>query len=133
MSCSIIESMPLAKQQETTLLFRPVGKKEFELIEETGFKKFPPRLFHQPFFYPVSNKEYAEQIARDWNTKDVNSDFIGYVTQFHVRSELLSRYELKTVGKRSLHEEYWIPADDLELFNENIVGKIEIVSTFQAP
>jgi hypothetical protein len=28
------------------------------------------------------------------------------------------------------HEEYWIAAEDLEEFNRNIVGKIEVVSKF---
>lgn len=30
-------------------LYRPVGQKEFDLIKEAGFKKFPPRLEWQPF------------------------------------------------------------------------------------
>ena len=44
-------------------LFRPVGLKELELIAESGWRAFPPRLEWQPFFYPVLNVEYAEQIA----------------------------------------------------------------------
>ena len=58
-----------------TTLYRPVGRKELELIRSTEFRAFPPRLPSQPFFYPVLNKEYAVQIARDWNTKDVASGF----------------------------------------------------------
>jgi hypothetical protein len=34
-------------------LYRPVGKKELELIRASGFRAFPPRLPGQPFFYPV--------------------------------------------------------------------------------
>lgn len=48
-------------------LYRPVGQAEFELIKDSGFKRFPPRLEWQPIFYPVLNKEYAEQIAKQWN------------------------------------------------------------------
>ena len=48
-------------------LYRPVGSKELELINESDWKKFPPRLYWQPVFYPVLNEEYAIQIARDWN------------------------------------------------------------------
>lgn len=29
------------------------------------------------------------------------------------------------------HEEYWIPAEDLEEFNKNIVGKIEVIIEFK--
>jgi hypothetical protein len=113
-------------------LFRPVGQKELELIQESGFKEFPPRLFHQPIFYPVLNQEYAEKIARDWNTKDEASGYRGYVTRFRVRREYLQQYDVKTVGAQSLHEEYWIPAEDLDNFNRNIVGSIEIISEFSA-
>jgi len=58
---------------ETTILFRPVGEKELNLIEESGFRRFPPRLPGQPIFYPVLEEEYATEIARDWNTKDAAS------------------------------------------------------------
>jgi len=112
---------------ETTVLFRPVGAKELELIRESEFTAFPPRLLEQPIFYPVLNEEYAVQIARDWNAKH---DGVGYVTRFRVRNEYLSRYEVQTVGS-SLHREYWIPADDLASFNDNIVGKIELVAEFR--
>jgi hypothetical protein len=70
-----------------TLLFRPVGQKEFDLIADTGFKSFPPRLEGQPIFYPVLNEEYATFIARDWNTVDAASGFIGYVLRFSVRTD----------------------------------------------
>jgi hypothetical protein len=34
------------------------------------------------------------------------------------------------VGARH-HEEYWIPADDLDAFNDAIVGSIELLHTFR--
>ena len=70
--------------KDTTTLFRPVGVKELELIAESGYLGFPPRLYFQPIFYPVLNEEYATQIARDWNTKDEASGYAGYVTRFEV-------------------------------------------------
>jgi hypothetical protein len=48
-----------------TILYRPVGSKELELIKESGYSKFPPRLPEQPIFYPVMNEEYASHIARN--------------------------------------------------------------------
>jgi hypothetical protein len=116
---------------EWTLLYRPVGKKELELIEESGFKRFPSRLAHQPIFYPVLNQEYAEQIAQRWNTKDAASGYEGHVTRFKVKNIFLEKYSVETVGQRSLHEEYWIPAEDLDQMNDNIVDLIEIVSSFK--
>ena len=114
---------------ETITLFRPVGSKELELIKRSGFRSFPPRLAEQPIFYPVLNQDYAAQIARDWNAKH-NDDKIGYVTRFRVDKNFLSGYETHFVGGR-IHEEYWIPAEDLEKFNENIIGRIEVVSEYR--
>ena len=113
-----------------TTLYRPVGKAELDLIRASGLRRFPPRLPEQPFFYPVLSETYATQIARDWNTKDESSGFVGHVLRFGVRSEFLSHYEVHTVGS-SEHREYWIPAADLEKLNENIVGAIEVVSEFR--
>jgi hypothetical protein len=86
---------------ETTTLYRPVGQQELDLISVGGYREFPPRLPHQPIFYPVLNEEYATQIARDWNTKSGSRR--GFVTCFKVRTEFLRRYEIKTVGS-SIHQ-----------------------------
>ena len=114
---------------ETVTLFRPIGKNELALIEASDFTSFPPRLPEQPIFYPVLNEEYAAQIARDWNAK-YNADKIGFVTKFKVPKDFLDNYEVKVVGGAT-HEEYWIPAEDLEEFNQNIEGKIEVVAEFR--
>ncbi|HEX8319666.1 hypothetical protein [Longimicrobium sp.] len=115
---------------ESIVLYRPVGVAELELIERSGWRAFPPRLAHQPFFYPVANEAYAVQIARDWNTKDAASGYAGFVTRFHVRSEFLARYPLQTAGA-AVHQEYWIPAEDMDALNAAIVGTIDIVAEFR--
>jgi hypothetical protein len=86
-------------------------------------------LPHQPFFYPVLNEKYATQIAKEWNTKDESSGFTGYVLRFNVGREFLTRYHRHVVGN-SVHEEYWIPAQELNELNKNIVGIIEVISEF---
>lgn len=111
-------------------LYRPVGQKELDLIRDSGFRVFPPRLPWQTIFYPVLSEDYAIQIARDWNTKDAASDFVGYVTRFHVLADSLRAYAIQTVGSSS-HQEYWIPAEELDTFNQNIVGNIEVVREFR--
>jgi len=111
------------------MLFRPVGRRELELIRESGYRTFPPRLPEQPYFYPVTNLEYATQIARDWNTKDAASEFAGYVLQFEVEEEFLKNYPIRQVGDVK-HREYWIPASDLDRFNQCIVGTIQVVAEF---
>jgi hypothetical protein len=111
----------------TVMLYRPVGTKELALIEKSGFAAFPPRLPDQPIFYPVTNEEYAVQIARGWNTKV--GDKLGFVTRFNVMAAFLAQYERKIVGGQA-HEEYWIPAENLDAFNAAIVGKIEVIGRF---
>ena len=109
---------------ETITLYRPVGAAELALIRQSGFKRFPPRLPEQLIFYPVLNEEYATQIARDWNAKSSGS---GFVTRFQMNASFFSVYDVHTVGS-ALHREYWIPAEDLPQFNENIVGSIEVIA-----
>ncbi len=115
---------------ETVTLYRPIGQRELDLIAESGHNAFPPRLPWQPIFYPVLNQTYAEQIAHDWNTKDERSGYVGYVTRFQVRKTFLNRYSVHTVGA-SIHQEYWIPAEELSEFNRNIVGLIEVIAEFR--
>ncbi|MHC0439344.1 ADP-ribosylation/crystallin J1 [Flavobacterium sp. 3-210] len=111
---------------ETTRLYRPVGLKEMELIADLDYKAFPPRLDWQPIFYPVMNQQYAEQIALEWNTVDEFSGFIAIVTAFEVKTSFLEKYEVQNVGDKN-HNELWIPSEDLNDFNSNIIGEIEIV------
>ena len=110
------------------ILYRPIGTADLVLIEKSGYKCFPPRLPEQPIFYPVLNKEYAEEIAKNWNVKN-NSDHKGYVTRFEVETEYCSQFEIHTVG-RSHHQELWIPAEELENFNQHIIGIIEVIEEF---
>ena len=112
-----------------TTLYRPVGQKELDLIAASGFKFFPPRLEWQPIFYPVMNEEYATFIAREWNTRDEASGYVGYVLRFAVNTEYLAQFPVQKVGSATALE-LWIPAERLEEFNQNIEGRIEVISTF---
>jgi hypothetical protein len=114
---------------KTVKLYRPVGIKELQLIEESGWKEFPPRLFWQPIFYPVLNQPYAEQIANDWNTQDEASGYCGIVTSFELADEHYRLYETQNVGGE-IHNELWVPAEQLEEFNRHITGPITIVNAF---
>jgi predicted GIY-YIG superfamily endonuclease len=113
-------------QEETITLFRPTGPKELELIKKSKWKKFPPRLPEQPIFYPVTSEEYANKIARDWNVKASGS---GYVLEFYVKKSFLDKYPIQTVGGNS-HQEYWIPAEELEDFNAALLGKIWKIQSY---
>jgi hypothetical protein len=108
-------------------LWRPVGLKEMALVFDSGMRAFPQRLPAQPIFYPVLNQTYAEQIAREWNTRE--NDAAGYVTQFVVPDPVSDRYERHIVGG-TVHEELWIPAAELSEFNREIRQPITVESAF---
>ena len=109
------------------ILYRPVGPKEVELIANSGYTAFPPRLPEQPIFYPVLNFEYAKQIARDWNA--AASPFVGFVTRFEVDQKYVEAFEIHQVGGK-IHQELWVPSEELPEFNRHIIGKIEVVAVY---
>ena len=109
------------------ILFRPVGTAELDLIKQSKYTEFPPRLPEQPIFYPVLNEEYACEIAEKWNAK--TKDGKGYVTRFFVDDDYIAQFEVHTVGNH-IHQELWIPAEELPTFNHHIIGFIEVVKVF---
>jgi hypothetical protein len=113
----------------TITLYRPVGPRELDLIRDSGWTRFPPRPPEQPIFYPAENLEYATQIARDWNVKSSGE---GHVVRFAVDAAVLSKYPVQQVGGRT-HRERWIPAEDLDAFNDAIVGAIELIASYPCP
>lgn len=112
---------------ESTFLFRPVNQAELDLIKQSGWTSFPPRLPEQPIFYPVTNEEYAIQISKEWN---VPAYGVGYVTRFAVKTDYLTKFKVENVGGQ-IHNELWVPAEELDEFNDNIVGQIEVIKEFR--
>ena len=112
---------------ETVTIYRPTGPEELELVRQSGFRRWPPRLTGQPIFYPVTNEQYAVEIATRWNVKDSG---VGFVTRFQVLATFMSRYEIQRVGAAH-HTEWWIPAEVLELLDDNIVGEIEVIGEYR--
>lgn len=113
---------------DVVILYRPTGPREVALVEQSGWRRWPPRLPEQPIFYPVTNEAYATRIAKDWNVPESGE---GFVTRFAVRREFMARYAIHQVGGAE-HTEWWIPAEDLEELNDNIVGTIEVIARFSA-
>ena len=113
---------------KTVTAYRPTGPDEMRLVEQSGCRRWPPRLPQQPIFYPVTNEAYAREITVKWNVPQYG---VGYVTRFEVEKAFMDRYEVQTVGAAH-NTEWWIPAEDLEELNDCIVGRIEVVSTHEA-
>lgn len=89
---------------DAVALRRPANQAELDLVAASGWRAWPPRLPDQPFF--------------------------GHVTRFCVRRAYLDEYEPHEAGGRALTE-YWTPAEDLDRFNANLVGPIELVATYR--
>ena len=123
-----MNSLEIDAARRTVTLYRPTGPEELALVAQSGYLRWPPRLPEQPIFYPVTNEAYAVAIARDWNVPQSGS---GFVTRFEVLESFMRRYETHIVGA-ARHEEWWIPAEDLEALNAHLVGRIEIVHSFTA-
>lgn len=54
------------------------------------------------------------------------------MTRFCAWATFLQRYPVQTVGAAT-HQEYWIPAKDLDEFNRHLVAPIEVIATFRGP
>ena len=112
----------------TITVYRPTGPIELNLVRQSGCKRWPPRLPEQPIFYGVTNAAYAQQIATQWN---IPASGVGFVTRFEVRQSFMDRFQLHQVGGAN-HPEWWIPAEDLDELNENIVGLIELIGEYHS-
>ncbi len=86
-----------------------------------GWRRWPPRLDWQPIFYPVLNQEYATELACGFQVPAFGA---SHVTRFEVDSSYLAQFDVQRVGSNTSLE-YWIPAEELDEFNDHIVGSIE--------
>jgi len=62
-----------------TTLYRPVGRKELELIRASGFRAFPSRLPSQPFFLTL----YETKKMQYLNGTTLNHRIEGKPTSLH--------------------------------------------------
>ena len=112
------------------ILYRPTGLKELLLVRDAEWRAWPPRLPDQPIFYPVTTFDYAEKIARDWNSVSPAPDNLGFVTRWEMPDDITETYPLQLAGGRD-HEELWVPAEELDAFNARMIGEIEVVSAYR--
>lgn len=111
--------------KEVTICYRPVSQAELDLLEQSEFTCWPPRLPEQPIFYPVTNEHYAIELTQ-WNVSDFGA---GYVTRFAVEKVFMDQYAIHCVG--AAHQtEWWVPSEDLDRLNERIVGPIEVLGAY---
>ena len=115
-----------------TTLYRPVGLFELQKLVRAELRAWPAPLPQQPIFYPVLNRAYAAQIARDWNLDDPESGFSGFVTCFRVPRAQIAGYKTRTVGGKG-HKELWVPSEELAELNAAMLGPIEVLEGWAGP
>lgn len=114
------------QERETVTLYRSVGPGQLKCIANTSWKRFPPRLHWQRFFYPMLHESFAHRIASQWN---VEQSGVGYVLRFKVRKDYLEPLPIYIIGGPE-HKEYRIAADEIDRLNENIIGDIEVLAVY---
>ena len=67
-------------------------------------------------YRPVGPKELALIEQSGW-------------TRFEVKAEYLKKFAIQNVGGE-IHNELWVPSEELEEFNLNIVGPIVVTKSF---
>ena len=110
-------------------LWRPVGASELAKIKAADMRGFPPRLPEQPILYPVLSFNYAEKIARDWNSKRADPGSLGSVTAFAVDDGFAGELPVQDAGGQA-HQELWVPAEQLDAFNARLLGPIAVVAKY---
>jgi hypothetical protein len=106
----------MSPEQKTVILWRPVGPPELELTKASEMREFPARLPEQPIFHPVTTEACAIKIGRDWNVP-ASGKGLCHPPRCH------------PVGGNDF-QEYWIPAHQLQDFNNALIGPIEVVAEF---
>ena len=55
--------------------------------------------------------------------------FAGFVLRFEIDDEFATRYPIQVVGGR-VHQELWVPAEELDEFNAHIIVPIRVMAQF---
>jgi hypothetical protein len=109
-------------------LYKSLTPTQFDAVMRSGWRAFSAESPEQKIFYPKLRREYAEMIARVFNLPHYKA---AYVVQFKVSAQFMARYEIQSVAYEE-HNEYKIPIEELPLLNSNLIGNIEVVSSFAA-
>ena len=116
--------------ENTTVLYRPVGRSELDGIREHDFRRLPPPPTGHSFFRLAVTRECAAEVAVEWSARERIADYSDvYLARLHVVSASLSRYRRRRVPGSS-HWEYLVPATRLDEFNSHIRGLIEVVAEY---
>ncbi|HAM69380.1 MAG TPA: hypothetical protein DCP68_07185 [Ruminococcus sp.] len=110
-------------------LYRPLSAEEYRAVEEKGFTGFPPRSEEQPLFTALLSEEGATQIARHMRIAKTAENLI-YVVSFLVDDAYIRQFPVQHVNERN-RRALWIPADEVDILNQHLIGKIRLIASYQ--
>ena len=107
-------------------LYRPLSAEEYRAVEEKGF---PPRSEEQPLFTALLSEEGATQIARHMRIAKTAENLI-YVVSFLVDDAYIRQFPVQHANERN-RRALWIPADEVDILNQHLIGKIRLIASYQ--
>ena len=110
-------------------LYRPLSAEEYRAVEEKGFTGFPPRSEEQPLFTALLSEEGATQIARHMRIAKTAENLI-YVVSFLVDDAYIRQFPIQHANERN-RRALWIPADEVDILNQHLIGKIRLIASYQ--
>ena len=70
-----------------------------------------------------------QKLLKNGIQRDEFGNYLGIVTCFDVSKDIIDKYPVQNVGARN-HNEIWVPAEELEKFNQSIIGPIKVLKIF---
>ncbi len=110
-------------------LYRPMNADEYRELEARSFHSFPPRAAEQPLFTALLSEEGASQIARHMRIAK-QADNIVYVVGFLVDDAYIRQFPVQHAQERN-HRALWIPADEVDILNQHLIGDIRVLASYQ--
>lgn len=107
----------------STKVFIPLDKLEMNWVKLNNFKHVPRPAVPGSFLFLSVSEESPKNTALSYSS-DVESGCKGYVVAAYVKKEFLERYKM--------NEDHWfIPDEDVGELNTCIVGKVEVVHSYE--
>lgn len=110
-------------------LFRPLSAQEYHAIEERNFEGFPKRTEGQQILTVLLSQEGAMEIARRMRVEKQKENKV-YVVSFLVEDSYIRQFPVQYLEQPE-YSALWIPAEETEILNQHLVGKIRLVTSYQ--
>ena len=109
-------------------LYRPLSAEEYNAVAEKGFRGFPPRSAEQPLFAALLSQTGAKKIARHMRIEK-QAEHTAYVVSFLVDDAYIRQFPVQQDDEPDFRA-LWIPAEDVEILNQHLIGKIRIIERY---